>query len=357
MPKTRDTVEVPPDEGPKATLLQLKDLMSLMEEGKLEWEDMEEFLHPGLSSARPDSSRKSMPENLLLKKVEEITRRQEAMSKAPPLMGQASTDNKKPKATLLQLRDLITLMSEGKIAWEYMQDFLRPQVARLASIASSGKFVLGDILLQAEKITREHYPHAVSEIMEVLAPFCDPYLDLEFKPLNQTKQMKVPEHELNLSRVRDVLFWLPVKRVKPLFLGANYHPLGSREVPCQGEPFGNQMSKMFAKLFWTYGNLKTLRHKAGEIIHGSGLHDHIGYSLNATTAVRYRRIVPYEHEYRGILYSIIGALDNAIILASTKREEERLKKAVDFLNYQRSGQPICHWYDGTAYFLAAKSSE
>lgn len=278
------------------------------------------------------------------------------MSKTPHAATRAPQQAEKPKATLPQLGELVAQMERGLVDRDYMQDFLRHRLVRPCPVQAvqPPEPAPNTLLAKVKEIAREHYPHAVSEILEVVAPFCDPNLDLEFKPFKQGTLLNGCSFD-----VQRALFWLEVQKVEVLALR---HPCAPDKAPqpkSAGEKLCNRVyNDMFADVFQTYSHLNTVSDEGAHgIIHSVDIFRHMGARFRATGASRYGLLEDcIDFEGLSIITGIASALRKAILFAVTG-DKARLAQVVNFLNFQRSGHPVYHWHEGTAYVLALCEKE
>lgn len=274
------------------------------------------------------------------------------MSKTPHAAVRAPQQAERPKATLPQLGELVAQMNKGQVDRDYMQDFLRRRLVRLGPVQAvlPPEPAPNALLAKMEEIAREHYPHAVEEILEVVAPFCDPHLDLEFKPFKQGTLVNGCSFD-----VQRALFWLKVTRVEVWTLCHPRVPDKSPPPRSPDEKLCNRVYReMFTDVFRTYDLLNTVSEEGVNkmLCLNVGLYRHVNARFKATGAFRYGLLDDcIDLEGMSILTGILSALEKAIIFAVTG-DKARLAHVVNFLTFQRSGHPVYHWHEGTAYVLA-----
>lgn len=253
------------------------------------------------------------------------------------------------RATLPQLGELIALMHKGKISNSYMQDFIRFRLADKSKDEPAEKLSAMELSDWVEKLTRELYPHAVNEILEIVAPFMDPALDVEFKspPTNRILSTSEPDYEVLVKRA---VFWQHVSVVRvhvvskkedvPEFRGKSIKRVVEEEV------LKDAVNTRIA-LDATFGQ------SAKQIVRGSYLDDHIGKQYQNIAAVNYEVI--RWHEIGTIAGSVIAAIEKAIAFAACG-DTTRVNQLVTFLDLQRSGFPVYHIEDheATVHILCAK---
>lgn len=270
------------------------------------------------------------------------------MSKTPHAATRAPQQAEGPKATLPQLGELVAQMNKGLVGRDYMQDFLRRRLVRPGPVQAvlPPEPATNALLTKVEEIAREHYPHAVNEILEVVAPFCDPNLDLEFKPYTNG------DHE----RVMKSLFWLrphEIQAIQVVSLRREYDKPAKPLPPMKGDHFGNHVGeRMFAEVFRTYNLLNTVSDEGAKgIVYGEhGLYCHLHKRFEATGVARYNLLGDSEAG-RDIMGGIAVALTKAILFAVTG-DKARLAQAVNFLDFQRSGHPVYHWHENVVFVFA-----
>lgn len=275
------------------------------------------------------------------------------MPKTSHAAARAPQQAQEPTATLSQLRELLAQYEKNSVPRDYMQDFLRRRLVRPGPIVTvQPPPAPNPILTFIEGIAREHYPHTVNEILEIVAPFCDPELDLEFQPYSNTERLE--------NEVKEALFWLQVNEVHPVLL-ANYR-CHAEKVPGVGELKGKKFQNcihedMFADVLKTYDLLNTVsREGAHSILYGalegSSVYNHLNQRLGEAGAFRYQLLGNiYQWEGSAIVGSVTAALERAILFTVTG-DQQRLQQTLKFLTFQRSGRPVYHWHDGVAYILA-----
>lgn len=253
-------------------------------------------------------------------------------------------------ATLLQLKDLVGQMDAHKISRTYMQDFLRHKLVRPEEVVENPHSALVNKLqLEVEDIVREHYPEAAAEIMELVAPFCDPAFSLEFRPMLRSH---VPPL---LGSVREALFWLDLEEVKVVTISAGRRLMSDKDVIGDGVQYRDivdmreWVAKMFAKEFETYKHLDS-QFDIGSAKIMFMLYHHLTDAMHSTGAVRYHLIA--DRVEGAVVGSIYEALRKAIVLLG-RGDQVRVKRILPFIACQRSGNPIVCYHDRTAYVLEA----
>jgi hypothetical protein len=259
---------------------------------------------------------------------------------------------KEQPATLPQLKELVGQIHGGLIGRDYMQDFLKHRLIRPDEVAPASLPVLENQLLrEVEDIVQEHYPDKSMEIMELVAPFCDPALDLEFQPeknrLGKTR----------LAQIGDELFWLTVKDVKVVTISGGTHLMSDRDLVGDEIKFrdlahmSELVEQMFAKEFETYKHLDSEFDSAANKI-AVTISDRVRSAMYSTGAMRYRLI--QDRVQTAVTSSIYEALLKSIVLLG-RGDRVRANKILPFLARQRSGNPIVCYHDKIAYLLVAPS--
>ncbi len=276
-----------------------------------------------------------------------------------------------PMATLSQLKELVAQMDKEEVSRRYMQDFLR---RRLVGPSDAPTVVPAtrdnEWLRAAETTAREHYPHAVTEILELVAPWCDPDLDLEFKPKVaddvHSRQELEKGRELKAD-VKKALFWLHVQEVTQVVIRMPkpWVPICTREViggnpSDEREPdwesieradMSHHVDLLHADVFRTYKHLDPDFDTGAHIILGiSGIGNLLHRAMSTTGAARYGLIS--DGMWGSMMRSIEDALRKAIVFAS-KGDQKRAEQLLPFLAQQRSGRPIVCYHEGTAFVLVS----
>lgn len=256
-----------------------------------------------------------------------------------------------PKATLSQLGELVAQMEKGKIGRYYLQAFLRKELVRESQavlVPREGNALLARI----EEVARRYYPHAVNEILKIAAPWCDPHLDLELRPMRSEKVLS--------EQIRNAMGrWFSPQQLYLCRLSKSYIECGmpGGEI-LQGESFGNRSARIYSDVFKTHEHLNpALFNQITKLVYGEGemrekenLADHLEKRIDETGAVKYGIISRHRSEGSGIFGSIIFALMKAMQFAVVD-DRERLEHMLRFLDFQRSGNPVFHWNAGNTYVL------
>lgn len=247
-----------------------------------------------------------------------------------------------PKATLGQLAELVGLMEAGKIDRQYLQRFLRFKLKdQTEALLESSPTPENELLRRFEAVARKYFPAQVNEILEVVAPWCDPNLDMEFKG---------PEG-IDLNFVRGRLANAAFEVIRPWYPWIRYamvveldhsYAMGNgpdsvsarlRKGEAINHAVDDHMFKEEARIISTSKSLS-----AG--ISEFPLQDvwvKVKGDLNLTYHARMKMLHGYEHER--ITISILNALRRAMVFA-VHGDQQELADIRQFLDFQRSGHPI-----------------
>jgi len=275
------------------------------------------------------------------------------MNKASSHAATQALPASEPLATLPQLGELVALMDAKKISRSYMQDFIRFRLTnKPKNEVPTEKSSFMQLPDWVEKLTRELYPHAVNEILEIVRPFMSPTLDVEFKspPTKKILSTSEPDYEVLAKRA---VFWQHVSVVRlhiiskkeevPEYRGKTLRSIVEEEV------LKDAMNTRRA-LDATFGQ------SAKRIVRDSYLHDHISKQYQNIAAVSYEVI--RWHEIGIVAGSVIAAIEKAIAFAACG-DATRVNQLVAFLDLQRSGFPLFHIEDheATVHILCARPKD
>jgi len=262
-----------------------------------------------------------------------------------------------PKATLRQVAELLGLIEQGRVERQYMQDFLRFRLGRLpagaqVSLVSEGE---GELLLAIEARARKHFPGHVNEILDLLRPWCDPKLNMEFVRPQKNSHVQYDRSGVTKALAEEALRgWYPYSvKVQVMELGRKYAAdLEAIEkvrtmthLDCLVRDY---MSPRVVEVVLA-GN-----HNIATGVNAIGLSDDVWRSvcgaISRTGASRHRVLWGFESER--IEGSITVALRCALVFIVTG-DDAKLSVTKRFLDFQRSGTPLVAVEDGHAVVLCA----
>lgn len=262
------------------------------------------------------------------------------------------------KATLRQVSELVGLVDRGKISRQYMQDFLR---FRLGSNSVETRVAPADneLLNKIESSAREHFPGQVNEILEVVAPWCDANLSMEFSRPSPDDRFGI-RRAAGVETVRlaheALVGWYPYRTTVELVqLDPEYATdpkIGDRVCHCRDLASMVLAERMFTKQFET---VCLADHRLDKGIGTLGLYEvfkHVRHAMFMTGACKHQLLRGFEIERIG--GSILEALYRAVAFAVIG-DEEKLEIVQKFLSFQRSGTPIVAVGD-TTFVLTAPYS-
>lgn len=277
---------------------------------------------------------------------------------APHAADKTSQQAEEPKATLRQVSELIGLVDRGKISRQYMQDFLRFRLGN-NSVETFVAPAENELLHKIESSAREHFPGQVNEILEVVSPWCDANLSMEFS-------RPTPDDEFGIRGGAGVEtrrlahealegWYRYMTEVELVQLNAEYvtdPKIGERVRLSSNRVSMAVAEHMFAKQFET---VCLADHRLRRGIGALDLHQvwkHVNHAVCMTGACKHQVLRGFEINW--ISESISETLSMAVAFAVIG-DERHLKIAQKFLSFQRSGTPIVAVGD-TTFVLTAPYS-
>lgn len=262
-------------------------------------------------------------------------------------------------ASLSQLKELVAMMDarNPRLTKPYMQDFLRfrfltppkveePKAVTVDPFENECKTALG----QAEGYCRKYYPDIVNEVLELFVPWCDPKLDLEFKPIGKCE-------EDHAEKVLEAFFW-----VNTTYDQVRYHHLNrslgrndlhddphntiKRDSKTLREDIG---ANVHNKEYQTRCHLDaSFGRDAAYIVQHTCIDELLTKRFKATGAYKYGLI--QKDEIKTIIEGIWCALAHSIAFLSVG-DKERGNVLKPFLKLQRSGTPVIYRKDDWIHVL------
>lgn len=240
-----------------------------------------------------------------------------------------------------QMKEFYALVDAGKITRTTMQQVLRPK-PRIEIIPDTPVHPVAEkyakALTEIEAVCRSVHPEIVSEVLELVVPFCHPAVDFELAPLRKP-------HETG-ETARKALFWRATNRcvfhsARPTFFSRADHYQLPTERSLIGEevynlPLTNETS--------THKMLNSGFGRGAGVITASFTSMVLGNRLVSTKAVYYQAFGTNGME-RWVENSIRYAFEKAVAFLAVG-DKERGMAFQPFLEIQRSGTPIIFYAPG-----------
>lgn len=265
-------------------------------------------------------------------------------------------------ATLSQLKELVALYERKhpRLTKPYMQDFLRfrltPQAA--VPIIPENTQPVNDHLAKAEAVCREHCPDVVNEVLDLLAPFCDPSLSLEFRVLSEKE---LEQYQYTVMRA---LFWTKVqsvviRHISPALGSETFYALPAEPISIEDDLRKHALTQEVEVRKTLDSKFGTKSHAILEAAHLYHLPSHaeqdaswglIRDRLTASMACKYRLLRGPEEWiiFQSILAALYRSIDFMIV-----GDHERAALFTNFLAMQRSGAPVVYNNQGEVVVLCA----
>jgi len=203
--------------------------------------------------------------------------------------------------------------------------------------------VLAQVLYGAEKF----FPEAVPDIVALLKPYTE-LGNGEFKVAKlDWKKEKYDDYQ----RLKEALFWVDIKDVRVLVIGANWKPTYEPNCYAHRDRFREVVNSVFREAIETRVNMDSQcveNARSAVLLYMEGL---LNNFFNQTGAFRYHLVS--SHDVFMLSGSILKALVKAVVLTAIQHDNSRVKRIMRFVDFQLSGTPIIDVENGVVSILSA----